>query len=189
MILCSSFISWKLRTWWDLGPTMLRLFLLRFATELSTIRAIQRACKIKISDQSTNQVPQVRSPKPNFWYKSCIRNQNTSAPTLSLLIPTCIPRNWTRPIPNKFAKFAGSVMNLKTNQRVCDFSWLMPHLTVLTIPRRPPSIPSALLLESVVEAEDEDDDDGGDGCDSFRTSQWGPFYGCCGTKIKLGSSF
>ena len=48
----------------------------------------------------------------------------------------------------------------------------MSHLTVLTIPKRPPSMPSALLLESV---EDEDeDDDVGDGCDSFRTNQWGP---------------
>ena len=27
---------------------------------------------------------------------------------------TCIPRNWTRPIPNKFATLAGSVMNLGT---------------------------------------------------------------------------
>ena len=33
-------------------------------------------------------------------------------------------------------------------------------------------MPSALLLESV---EDEDeDDDVGEGCDSFRTNQWGP---------------
>ena len=50
---------------------------------------------------------------------------------------------------------------------------LMPHLTVLTIPKRLLSMPPALLL-GLLEVEEEEDKVG-DGCDSFNTSQWGPW--------------
>ena len=50
---------------------------------------------------------------------------------------------------------------------------LMPHLTVLTIPKRLLSMPPALLL-GLLEVEEEEDKVG-EGCDSFNTSQWGPW--------------
>ena len=50
----------------------------------------------------------------------------------------------------------------------------MPHLTVLTIPKRLLSMPPALLLGCLLEVEEEEDKVG-EGCDSFNTSQWGPW--------------
>ena len=51
--------------------------------------------------------------------RSPTRNLTTYTPTPSFIDSTCIPRNWTRPIPNKFATFAGSVMNL-SEETICE---------------------------------------------------------------------
>ena len=56
-MICSS-IDWKVWSLKDLGPAMLLLFLFFFATELSTIKAIQRACMQ--DNKSTSVVKQVQ---------------------------------------------------------------------------------------------------------------------------------
>ena len=53
------------------------------------------------------------------------------------------------------------------------------HLTVLTIPKRLLSMPPALLLGCLLEVEEEEEDKVGEGCDSFNTSQWGPWIWHC----------